>query len=269
MCCIERVSKTSPRPTTPSSSRARRRKRWRTKKAQIPRTARDLKRTRSGKISLAWKILPGSCPAGEKKRSQIFLGPLLFLRASRAPENGNRESGNESGLVRRLPFPVFRFSSYRLRPPVLVQIDERDLGLRYAPFGVLRLRPNLDGDGDRSSSDSDEARVERDEVSDVDRCVEHDLAHRHGHDKPPTVTLGLYGGGLVDVREDHSAEDRPVSVRILRHHDDADGGLTIGRVRRYTFHVLRSTKGNFPPQPQRRTSHVERRTPNVVGTSGS
>ena len=39
------------------------------------------------------------------------------------------------------------------------------------------------------------------------------------------MPLGLDGAGLVDVGEDHAAEDRAVGVGVLRHHDDADRGL--------------------------------------------
>ena len=116
----------------------------------------------------------------------------------------------------------------RHRPAVLVEVHVGDLGLGHlhaVAETFARLRHDLHRDRDRRAADPDEPRVERHEVADVDRLVEDDLAHRHRDEELGAVPLGLDGAGLVDVGEDDAAEDRAVRVGVLRHHDDADGGL--------------------------------------------
>src|ERR671934_91922 len=114
------------------------------------------------------------------------------------------------------------------RSPGAVDCDvgERRLrDLHHLGIGGPALRVDLYGDGDGRRADALDLDVERDEIADLHRLLEHELLHRHGRDAPARDAPGGGATGDIDLRHDPAAEDVAVLVRVRRHRHDAQRRL--------------------------------------------
>src|SRR5262245_52388376 len=80
---------------------------------------------------------------------------------------------------------------------------------------------------DRRATDAHRGREEAHDIAGEHRLVEIDLPHRLGHVEVWRNPERFDARGEIDVREDHSTEDRTVRVGVLRQHHDLDGGQTL------------------------------------------
>jgi acyl-CoA thioesterase YciA len=138
----------------------------------------------------------------------------------------------------------------RQRPSVLTDVDEDHFGfgdLDLGATGMAALGLDEDVHRDRGVADAERAGEEADQVADEDRGVKYDFAHRDGDDAARTGAMRFDRARLVDVGEDHAAEDGAQGVGVLRHHDDADRGhLPEGQVVRRGFaHSARCYRSAF------------------------
>ena len=112
-----------------------------------------------------------------------------------------------------------------------VDRDQDDLGFGDGdPLGGVghpALGFDQDADGDRRPAEPDGLGVEADDVAEVHRRVELDLAHRLGHVAVRRRLARFDGRGQVDVRQDHAAEDRTVGVGVLGQQQDLDRGNAV------------------------------------------
>ena len=114
-------------------------------------------------------------------------------------------------------------SGERDRIAVVVDVHVGELGLGdLDDLIAVPVACRLDGhlDRDRGASQLDQLGVERHQVADKHRLVEHHLVHGHGDHPLSAPYLGPLGARKVDVGEDHTAEDRAVGVGVPRHHHD-------------------------------------------------
>src|SRR5687768_18458306 len=96
------------------------------------------------------------------------------------------------------------------RPPVRVDGDvgKRRLGdLHDVRVGRPALGEHLDRDGDRGGADALHLDVERQQVADLHRLLEHELLHCHGGDAAARELARHGAAGDVDLRHDPAAED--------------------------------------------------------------
>lgn len=89
--------------------------------------------------------------------------------------------------------------------------------------GVVADRVDLDGDADAPGADAGCAGVELDDVAQVDRGDEIDPFHGGRDPGAVGVPEGLDHRGLVEVAQNHAAEDGAVGIRVPRHGHDAEG----------------------------------------------
>ena len=82
---------------------------------------------------------------------------------------------------------------------------------------------HVNPDGDTGGALAGGGGVEVHGVSEMDRGFEIDAFDRGRDPAVYAVATGLDESGLVDVAQDHTAEDRAVLIRVAGHHDDPEG----------------------------------------------
>src|SRR5262249_34866472 len=114
-----------------------------------------------------------------------------------------------------------------------VDADVDDLGLGDVQHLAATVRLDADVHGDRGAAEADRPRQEADHVADQHRLLELDAVDGDGDQErlraagPDDLTPRPDGTRLVDVAQDHAAEDGAVRVRIPRHHHDLDGRVQL------------------------------------------
>ena len=107
--------------------------------------------------------------------------------------------------------------------------NERQVGAaRHLPYAGQRLlREHLDFHLERRAPDGCHARLEDDQVADLDRMQELQAVDGRGHEQAAGVAMARDGAGDVDEVHDRAAQDEAERVRVVRQHDlhHLGGGL--------------------------------------------
>lgn len=110
--------------------------------------------------------------------------------------------------------------------PEFIYRDIDHVGFGYADdlLRIFKAR-GFDADLDRDGGIADLAYlgIKADQIADKDRFVKNHFADRGG-DKAAMVGLpdGFDRARLIDIAEDHAAEDRALRIGHVRHHRNAD-----------------------------------------------
>ena len=106
-------------------------------------------------------------------------------------------------------------------PAVAIDGDEGQVGAAGHPphAGQRLLREHLDLDFERRAPRGGDARLEDDQVADLDRVQELQAVDRGGDEQAARVAVAGDGAGDVDEVHDRAAEDEPERVGVVRQDD--------------------------------------------------
>src|SRR5438105_1941204 len=154
------------------------------------------------------------------------LFPGLVYKLTRPTSNPN---GSGSLVHLDLALDLFAFDLHLAPVGVHRHVDDLGFGdLNALARAAVALGLDDDADGDGGGADARGLGVEADEVADVDRLVERDLAHGDGDEAlDACAPVGLDRAGDVNVAEDDAAEDGALRVGVARQQRDAYGRVAV------------------------------------------
>ena len=158
--------------------------------------------------------------------------------------NGLTEDDNRYIFIFAMPMPKWQLTlsaqflpANRDGPPSeTICLDGHIRHICFCQLGdfAVSIRFDRDVHGDRSLADVAQFRPKTDAIADEHGLVEFNALHGNGDEiLCRKLVAGNFVAGsdrscLIDIAEDHAAEDRAVGIRIPRHHHDFQREITVG-----------------------------------------